>query len=70
MLTILHTIIYSIIQEQMTPLHCAAEQGHTDCVALLKTDENVNMKDEVSLCIIMEYFPYKLYFLNLLLIVF
>ena len=54
----------------MTPLHYAAEQGHTDCVALLKTDENVNMKDMVSLCIIMEHFLYKLYFLNLLLIVF
>ena len=54
----------------MTPLHYAAVQGNTDCVALLKTDENVNMKDDVSLCIIMEHFLYKLYFLNLLLIVF
>ena len=54
----------------MTPLHYAAVRGHTDCVALLKTDENVNMKDEVSLCILVQHFPYKLYFLNLLLIIF
>ena len=39
----------------MTPLHWAAEQGHTDCVALLKSDENVNMKDNVSLCNIVEH---------------
>ena len=32
----------------MTPLHLAARRGHTDCVALLKSDENVNMKDKVS----------------------
>ena len=54
----------------MTPLHWAAVRGHTDCVALLKTDENVNMKDKVSLCILVQHFPYKLYFLKLLLIIF
>ena len=45
----------------MTPLHRAAQQGHTDCVALLKTNENVNMKDYVSLCIIVEHCPYKFF---------
>ena len=40
---------YSIIQEQWTPLHCAARWGHTDCVALLAASgANVNMKDKVS----------------------
>ena len=48
MLIILNTIIYSIIQYQKTPLHYAAKHGHTDCVALLKGKENVNMKDYVS----------------------
>ena len=54
----------------MTPLHYAAREGRTDCVALLKSDENVNMNDGVSLCISVEHCPYKLYLLNLLLIIF
>ena len=37
------------MQYQRTPLHYAAEQGHTDCVALLvKSKVNVNTKDMVS----------------------
>ena len=33
----------------MTPLHYAAMEGHTDCVALLTgSGANVNMKDDVS----------------------
>ena len=33
----------------MTPLHFAAERGHTDSVALLAArGANINMKDEVS----------------------
>ena len=37
------------MQDQWTPLHLAACEGHTDTVALLmKSGANVNMKDEVS----------------------
>ena len=35
----------------MTPLHEAAMNGHTNCVALLVANgADVNMKDEVSYC--------------------
>ena len=38
-----------IIQEQVTPLHYAAYNGHTDSVALLAANgADVNMKDHVS----------------------
>ena len=45
----LNTIIYSIIQDQWTPLHYAARGGHTDSVALLAASgANINMKNNVS----------------------
>ena len=38
-----------IIQWQNTPLHFAANNGHTDSVALLAANgADVNMKEEVS----------------------
>ena len=44
-----NTIIYSIIQEQRTPLHYAARWGFADCVArLILSRANVHVKDEVS----------------------
>ena len=40
---------YYIIQWQSTPLHWAANYGHTDSVALLVASEaDINMKNNVS----------------------
>ena len=40
---------YYIIQVQLTPLHGAAVDGHTDSVALLvASGADINMKDMVS----------------------
>ena len=51
----LNTIVYSVIQDKRTALHWAASEGHTDCVALLMTEENVNMQEDVSLSNIVEH---------------
>ena len=38
-----------LLQWQSTPLHWAAEKGHTDSVALLvASGADINMKDQVS----------------------
>lgn len=48
-------LLLYVIQFQTTPLHCAANNGHTDIVALLIANgADVNMKDKVS-CLCNEY---------------